>query len=44
MVKNIYGPAHSDNIYNVFLKLITGAKAKWMNSYLIPTTELEPEA
>ena len=44
MFKNIYGPSHSDNKSNVFVKSISGAKTKCMKSYLIPTVELEPDA
>ena len=44
MVKNIYEPSYSDNKSNVFVKSISGAKAKCMKSFIIPTLELEPDA
>ena len=44
MIKNIYGPSHSDNKSNVFVKSISGAKTKCMKSYIIATVEIEPDA
>ena len=44
MVKNTYGPTYSDNMSNVFVNSISGAKTKCMKSYIIPTVELRPDA
>lgn len=43
MGKNINWPAYSDKKSSVFVKPISGAKTKFMKSYIIPTVEVEPE-
>ena len=44
MFKNINGPSYSNNESKVFVKSISGAKTKFMKSYMVSTVELEPDA